>query len=72
MKYDFLIETCKTERIRVLSVRSEFRDEDLRARPSAGGPARAVAFADRCGARLSWIRGLVFPIELGKLFFEVL
>jgi hypothetical protein len=33
MKYDFLIDTYDTERIKVLSTWSEFRDEDLPVRP---------------------------------------
>src|SRR5260370_35839907 len=36
MKYGFLVETYETERIKVVSVWSEFRDEDLPVRPSAG------------------------------------
>lgn len=35
MRYDFLVETYETERIKVLSVWSEFRDEDLSVRPNA-------------------------------------
>jgi hypothetical protein len=38
MRYDFLVETYETERIKVLSVWSEFRDEDLPLRPRAGDP----------------------------------
>ncbi|HVH69848.1 MAG TPA: DinB family protein [Candidatus Dormibacteraeota bacterium] len=38
MRYDFLVETYATERIKVLSVWSEFRDEDLPARPRVGDP----------------------------------
>lgn len=38
MRYDFLAETYETERIKVLSVWSEFRDEDLLVRPRAGDP----------------------------------
>ena len=34
MKYDFLIESYATERVKVLSVWSEFRDEDLPVRPN--------------------------------------
>jgi uncharacterized damage-inducible protein DinB len=36
MRYDFLVETYETERIKVLSVWSEFRDEDLTVRPRTG------------------------------------
>ena len=35
MRYDFLVETYATERIKVLSMWSEFRDEDLKVRPNA-------------------------------------
>ena len=38
MRYDFLIETYATERIKVLSAWSEFRDDDLPVRPCAGDP----------------------------------
>ena len=38
MRYDFLVETYETERIKVLSVWSEFRDDDLPVRPSASDP----------------------------------
>ncbi len=34
MRYEFLIETYETERLKVLSVWSEFKDEDLPVRPS--------------------------------------
>ena len=38
MKYDFLVETYETERVKVVSVWSEFRDEDLEFRPNAKDP----------------------------------
>ena len=38
MRYDFLVETYETERIKVVSVWSEFREEDLPVRPRAGNP----------------------------------
>src|SRR5215470_3666451 len=38
MKYDFLVETYETERIKVVSVWSEFRDEDLPFRPKVSDP----------------------------------
>ena len=34
MRYDFLIETYDTERIKVISAWSMFRDEDLAVRPN--------------------------------------
>jgi uncharacterized damage-inducible protein DinB len=38
MRYGFLVETYATERIKILSVWSEFRDEDLPVRPRHGDP----------------------------------
>jgi uncharacterized damage-inducible protein DinB len=38
MKYDFLVETYSTERIKVLSVWSEFHDDDLSVRPNPADP----------------------------------
>ena len=38
MQYDFLVDTYATERVKVLSVWSEFRDEDLPVRPRAVDP----------------------------------
>ena len=38
MRYDFLVDTYETERIKVLSVWSEFREEDLPVRPRVGDP----------------------------------
>jgi uncharacterized damage-inducible protein DinB len=35
MKYEFLVDTYETERIKVVSVWSEFRDQDLPVRPRA-------------------------------------
>ena len=36
MPYDFLIDSYETERIKVISVWSEFADEDLPVRPRPG------------------------------------
>ena len=38
MKYEFLIETYATERLKVVSGWSEFRETDLEVRPSADDP----------------------------------
>jgi uncharacterized damage-inducible protein DinB len=38
MRYEFLVDTYDTERLKVLSVWSEFRDEDLLVRPSSTDP----------------------------------
>src|SRR5206468_12702713 len=38
MRYEFLVETYETERIKVVSVWSEFRDRDLPIRPRESDP----------------------------------
>ncbi len=38
MKYEFLVQTYETERMKVVSAWSEFRDEDLKVRPRIGDP----------------------------------
>ena len=38
MRYDFLVETYATERIKVLSAWSEVRDEEMQRRPKVGDP----------------------------------
>ncbi len=35
MRYEFLVETYETERLKVVSVWTEFRDADLEFRPNA-------------------------------------
>lgn len=42
MKYEFLAESYETERVKVLSVRSECRDEDLPVRPMPNDPRGAA------------------------------
>lgn len=46
MPYAFLIDTYDTERIKVVSVWSEFTDEDLPVRPRQGDP-RGAAYTSR-------------------------
>ena len=38
MPYDFLIDTYETERVKVISVWSEFTDTDLPVRPNPSDP----------------------------------
>ena len=38
MRYEFLVETYETERMKVVSVWSEFHDDDLTVRPREGDP----------------------------------
>ena len=38
MTYDFLADTYETERVKIISTWSEFRDEDMHRRPREGDP----------------------------------
>src|SRR5260221_4951137 len=62
MRYEFLIETYETERIKVLSVWSEFRDEDLPVRPRADDPrGRSVReqLVHQCVSEDLWFRTML-------------
>ena len=62
MPYDFLIETYDTERIKVLSVWSEFTDEDLPVHPRPGDPrGRSVheQMVHQCVSEDLWFRGML-------------
>ena len=66
-RYQFLIDTYETERLKVLSVWSMFRDEDLGARPKADDPrGRSVLehMVHQCTSEDNWFRGM-FQIESG-------
>jgi uncharacterized damage-inducible protein DinB len=67
MLYDFLIETYATERLKVLSVWSEFRDEDLPVRPRSGDPrGRSVheQMVHQCVSEDLWFR-IMLAIDVG-------
>ena len=67
MRYEFLVETYATERIKVLSVWSEFRDEDLPVRPRAGDPrGRSVReqMVHQCVSEDLWCRTML-GIDVG-------
>jgi uncharacterized damage-inducible protein DinB len=62
MRYDFLVETYDTERIKVMSVWSEFRDEDLPVRPRPGDPrGRSVReqMIHQCVSEELWFRTML-------------
>lgn len=62
MTYDFLLETYSTERIKVLSVWSEFRDDDLPFRPNASDPrGRSVReqMVHQCVSEDVWFRTML-------------
>ena len=67
MKYDFLVETYETERIKVVSVWSEFHDEDLPFRPNARDPrGRSVheQMVHQCVSEDLWFRNML-GIDVG-------
>lgn len=62
MRYDFLVETYATERIKVLSVWSEFRDEDLPVRPNASdsrGRSVHEQMVHQCVGEDLWFRNML-------------
>ena len=68
MKYEFLVESYETERVKVLSVWSEFRDEDLPVRPNANDPrGRSVHehMVHQCVSEDVWFRTML-DIEVGS------
>lgn len=67
MKYTFLIETYETERIKVVSVWSEFKDADLPFRPRAGDPrGRSVheQMVHQCVSENLWFKSML-AIDVG-------
>jgi uncharacterized damage-inducible protein DinB len=62
MRYDFLVESYETERVKVLSVWSEFRDEDLPVRPNPHDPrGRSVheQLVHQCASEDTWFRTML-------------
>jgi uncharacterized damage-inducible protein DinB len=62
MRYAFLVETYATERVKVVSVWSEFRDEDLEMRPRVGDPrGRSVheQMVHQCVSEDLWFRTML-------------
>jgi len=67
MKYDFLIETYETEIIKVISVWSEFTDDELPARPRNDDPrGRSVHehMVHQCVSEDTWFRNML-GIDVG-------
>lgn len=67
MGYEFLVETYETERIKVLSVWSEFRDDELPFRPNAGDPrGRSVheQMVHQCVSENLWFMNML-GIDVG-------
>jgi uncharacterized damage-inducible protein DinB len=67
MKYDFLIDTYETERVKVLSTWSEFRDEDLPVRPLRSdrrGRSVHEQMVHQCVSEDTWFRTML-GIDVG-------
>jgi uncharacterized damage-inducible protein DinB len=67
MRYDFLVDTYETERIKVVSVWSEFKDEDLPVRPHPSDPrGRSVheQMVHQCVSEDLWFRNML-GIDVG-------
>jgi uncharacterized damage-inducible protein DinB len=67
MKYDFLIDSYDTERLKVLSVWSEFQDDDLPVRPKRDDPrGRSVheQMVHQCVSEDTWFRTML-GIDVG-------
>jgi uncharacterized damage-inducible protein DinB len=62
MRYAFLVETYATERLKVVSVWSEFPDQDLLVRPRSGDPrGRSVReqMVHQCVSEDLWFRNML-------------
>jgi uncharacterized damage-inducible protein DinB len=62
MRYEFLVETYETERVKVVSVWSEFRDGELEFRPKADDPrGRSVheQMVHQCVSEDLWFRTML-------------
>jgi len=67
MRYEFLVETYATERVKVVSVWSEFHDEDLRVRPNAAdarGRSVLEQMVHQCVSEDLWFRNML-EIDVG-------
>jgi uncharacterized damage-inducible protein DinB len=67
VKYNFLVETYETERVKVISAWAQFRDEDMPVRPRAGDPrGRSVHehMVHQCQSEDGWFRKML-GIDVG-------
>lgn len=67
MKYDFFVEMYETERIKILSVWSEFNDEDLHVRPRSGdrrGRSVREQMVHQCVSEDLWFRTML-DVDVG-------
>lgn len=63
-RYDFLLDTYDTERLKTLSVWSQLRDEDLRFRPEPRARTPHEQMVHQCVSEDLWMKGML-GIDLG-------
>ena len=64
-RYDFLLDTYDTERLKTLSVWSQFRDEDLSFRPEPRARTPLEQMVHQCVSEDGWMKGML-GIDLGE------
>jgi len=65
-RYQFLVDTYETERLKVMSVWRMFHDEDLTTRPSPTKGRNALEhMAHQCTSEYNWFRNM-FAIDSGS------
>ena len=64
-RYDFLLDTYDTERLKILSVWSQFRDEDLRFRPEPRARTPHEQMVHQCVSEDLWMKNML-GIDLGE------
>src|SRR3954470_6522919 len=64
-RYEFLVETYDTERLKTLSVWSQLRDEDLRFRPEPRARTPHEHMVHQCVSEDTWLKNML-GIDLGE------
>jgi len=64
-RYDFLLETYDTERLKTLSVWSHFRDADMRFRPEPRARTPHEHMVHQCVSEDGWFR-MMLDVDLGE------
>ncbi len=64
-RYEFLLDTYDTERLKTLSVWSQFRDEDLSFRPEPLARTPLEQMVHQCVSEDVWMKGML-GIDLGE------
>jgi uncharacterized damage-inducible protein DinB len=67
MRYEFLIESYETERVKVVTIWSEFQDDDLRVRPrhdDSRGRSPLEHMVHQCVSEDTWFRNML-GIDVG-------